>query len=398
MLKSVFIAVFLITTVFSGTAQANAAETVVTPWTQKHERLSGVEKPDPVFEDSDELDNEDLTARKDPKRSKGTASGIKKILSVPSQKENKPSALEKMYADRVVDQVEQFGYDLFGVPGENMLSQLDNAGSSMVPMGEVQDDFILSSGDELEIVFTGQHTAHTLYKINSRGILLIPDLPPIPAEGRTIGQVRVSVQAAASNLYNTETYVSLASVRQIGVLVIGHVKKPGRQTVTVFHTLIDALMAAGGIEKTGSLRQVKLVRQGRSMMVDLYGLLMHGSPVMDLRLKDGDRIIIPAIGPTVAIAGEIKRPGIYEILPAVGGTLHKPESHSEKLSLNEMLELGGGVMAPGQNRFLKLEVTSQGKENISEIHEDSAVKPSFGDGSVLMISKSSEKHAGSLNE
>ena len=255
----------------------------------------------------------------------------------------------------------------------------------MVPMGEVQEDFMLSAGDELEIVFTGQRTERTVHKINSRGMLLIPDFPPIPAEGRSIGQVRVSVAAAAANLYNTETYVSLASVRQIGVLVIGHIKKPGRQTMTVFHTLLDALMESGGVQKTGSLRQIKLVRDGRSMVADLYALLLQGSTTMDLRLKDGDRIIVPAIGPTVAISGEIKRPGVYEILPAVSGMLHAPEKKTHKLSLTEMLELGGGVMAPGQNRFLQLEVTPAGEEKVAEVHD--AYAPMFGDGSMLIVSK-----------
>ncbi len=317
--------------------------------------------------------------------------GINTLLKV-AQEPEKPSALEEMYAARVADQVQQFGYDLFGVPNSDIETRLDGAGGSVMPMGEVQDDFVLSSGDELEIVFTGQRSERSTYKVNSRGMLLLPDFPPIPAEGRTIGQVRISVSAAAANLYNTETYVSLASVRQIGVLVIGNVKKPGRQTLTVFHTVLDALMEAGGIQKTGSLRQIKLVRNGRSMMVDLYALLMHGSTNIDLRLHDGDRIIIPAIGPTVAIAGEVKRPGIYEILPSLNGMLHQPDKNSQKLSLDEMLQLGGGTMAPGQNRFMALEVTPAGQEKVTEVHE--AFDLVFGDGAILMVSKGQEKRQG----
>ena len=71
-------------------------------------------------------------------------------------------------------------------------------------------------------------------------------------------------RSAAGNLYNTNAYIALSSIRQIGVLVVGHVQKPGRQNLNVFHTALDALMAAGGVKKTGSLRQIKLVRNGRS--------------------------------------------------------------------------------------------------------------------------------------
>lgn len=350
----------------TGIAFTQAPEPVVAPWPKPSETKTKLVKPRPKVQ------------------------GISKLLSMPTQQE-KPSALEEMYAARTKSEISQFGYDLFGVPSDELETHLDDAGGSMVPMGEVQDDFILSAGDELEVVFTGQRTERIVYKVNSRGMLLIPGFPPIPAEARSIGQVRVSVTAAASNLYNTETYVSLASVRQIGVLVIGHVKKPGRQTMTVFHTLLDALMASGGVQTTGSLRKIKLVRNGRSMSVDLYALLLQGSTTMDLRLEDGDRIIIPPIGPTVAIAGEIKRPGIYEILPAVAGMMHAPEKKTQKLSLTEMLELGGGVMAPGQNRFLKLEVTPDGEEKVAEMHDPYV--PAFGDGAMLMVSKGEEKRA-----
>ncbi len=293
------------------------------------------------------------------------------------------SALETMYSGRVDSELRQFGYDLFGVPAPETQATLNEIGrqTPQMPMGAVQDDFILQAGDELDIAFTGQRTARGLYKVNSQGLLIIEDMPPVPAAGRSIGQVRLSVIAAARNLHNTDAYVSLSSVRQIGVLVMGHVKRPGRQTLTVFHTVIDALMEAGGVDKTGSLRQIKLVRGGNSDAVDLYALLMRGSAGIDLQLRDGDRIIVPSIGPTVAIAGEIKRPGIYEIQP-----------RADKLSLAEMLELGGGILSPGRNRFLSLEVTRSGHEMVSDL--DEAARPVFGDGSVLIVAKGQEKRAG----
>lgn len=308
----------------------------------------------------------------------------------------KPSTVENMYSQRVKSGLQQFGYSLFGVPDEHLRGTLDAVAKDAPapPSGAVQDYFMLSSGDELEVFFTGQRTDRDTYTINSQGLLVIPDFPPIPAAGRTIGQVRISIEAAAQNLHNTKPYVSLASVRQIGVLVVGHVKRPGRQTLTVFHTVLDALMEAGGIEKTGSLRQIKLVREGRSAQIDLYALLLHGATHMDMQLRDGDRIIVPAIGPTLAVAGEVKRPGIYEILPDRRDLRKQPGTGSEKLTLNEMLELGGGVLAPGMNRFIKLGVTPAGKEQVDDITDP--YKPVFSDGAVLMVSKGTEKRAGTV--
>lgn len=305
-----------------------------------------------------------------------------------------PSPLEDMYSKRIVQQLDQFGYDLFGVPSNQTRAALST--TPQAPSGAVQDDFILGAGDTIDVTFTGQRNDRGQYTIANNGLLMIPDLPPIPATGRSIGQLRISVQAAARNLHNTEAYVSLASVRQIGALVIGHVKRPGRHNLTVFHTVLDALMESGGIEKTGSLRQIKIVRDGRTTLIDLYALLMHGQSTVDLRLHDGDRIIVPAIGPTVAVAGEVKRPGIYEILPTRRGMLSEPEQNAERLTLNDMLELGGGVLAPGKNRFLKLTVTSTGEEDITEIRpeDNESLTPLFSDGAILMVSKGNEKREG----
>lgn len=300
-----------------------------------------------------------------------------------------PSPLEVMYADRTVENLRQYGYDMLEqAPEESIVSK------NRIPAGGVPDDFILSHQDGVEVVFSGQRTDRGVYKINSEGVLLIRDFPPVPAAGRTIGQVREAVQAAIDSRYNINAHVSLASVRQIDVLIVGHARRPGRKTLTVFHTVLDAIIEAGGIGKTGSLRRIKLVRDGRGTFIDLYDLFMLGSVNIDLKLRDGDRIIIPPVGPTVAIAGEVKRPGIYEILPQSSAIPSGPFTSSEKLSLNSMLELGGGVLAPGDNRFLKLGITGQGQEIVQEI--DDPFLPEFNDGSVLLVSKGDAKRYGTV--
>ncbi|MFN3700980.1 MAG: SLBB domain-containing protein [Alphaproteobacteria bacterium] len=306
------------------------------------------------------------------------------------------SAIEAMYARRIVDPVEQFGYDLFGIPSAETRRVLSGAvrESFSVPSGTVRDDFILSIGDQLEIVFTGQRHDRAVYEISNTGALFIKDFPPIPAAGRSIGQLRISIDAAARNLHNTQAHVSLATVRQIGVLVVGHVRRPGRQNLTVFHTVLDALMEAGGIDKSGSLRQVRLIRDGRTTMIDLYGLLLHGGAEADMNLQDGDRIAVPPLGPTVAIAGEVKRAGIYEILPRLNGMRHDAQNASEKLSLNDMLEFAGGVLVSGQNRFMRLSMQSDGQENAADVTEP--YTPLFADGSILVVSKGREKRAGTV--
>lgn len=296
------------------------------------------------------------------------------------------SPLENLYSKRVIDPVSQFGYDLFAS------SQTPSDKNNMaLPAGAVQDHFVLGIGDKLNIIFRGQRNQQGIYSITSEGLLVVEDLPPIPAAGRTIGQLRAALEITASELHNTDVFVSLDSVRQASVLVVGHVQKPGSQTLTVFHTALDALMQAGGVQKTGSLRQIKLIRDGRTRIIDLYGLLIHGSAGMDLSLRDGDRIIVPVIGPTLAIAGGVKRPGIYEILPALQGMRHRPEQASEELSLQEALDLAGGLLSPGNNRFMKLGMAGDGREIVDEL--SAPFTPALGDGSILMVARADEKRS-----
>ncbi|MCF8496107.1 MAG: SLBB domain-containing protein [Alphaproteobacteria bacterium] len=301
------------------------------------------------------------------------------------------SRIESFYAGRVPGNLGQFGYDLFGMPNKDFQKRLDSlsANASNLPSGAIQDSFVLGTGDELDVVFSGQRTDRERCRIDGQGFLLIKDFPPIPAAGRTMGQVRVSVEEVAQNIHNTRAYVSLSAVRQIGVLVAGHVGRPGKQTMTVFHTILDALMAAGGIQKTGSLRQIKLVREGRTRVIDIYDLLLSAEADIDLTLKDGDRIIVPAIGPTVAVTGEVNTPGIFEIRPAVVPQKGKMIESHESLSLTTLLKFGGRPLAPGNNRYLKLEVTADGEERVSEIHDPGAAV--FGNGTILMVSKGQEK-------
>ncbi len=294
------------------------------------------------------------------------------------------SSLEKMYANRIIDEPKQFGYDIF--------DNLEN--KNFTPMGAVQDDFVLGAGDSLQITFTGQRTDQQTYKINAEGTLNIKEFPPITAMGMTISQLRKTVSAYLAEQHNTKAYISLSSIRQINVLVVGHVKSPGRKNLNVFSEVLDALSLAGGITKDGSLRRIKLIRNGRSRIIDLYDLLINGAPYTNMRLKDGDRIIIPPIGPSVAISGAVKRAGIYEIRASRYKSNNLTHLNGEKLSLNDMLKLAGGILSTGKNRFLKLSTNSEGEETITQITNPNAKL--FSDGAILSVLKDNEKRKGTI--
>lgn len=262
------------------------------------------------------------------------------------QAHEKPSALEEQYRQRTRQKLTQFGYDLRMGSGPTPTSGLLS--------GSVPDDYVLGIGDELVITLRGQVNSTSQVRVDREGRIVLPNMQPVAAAGRHFGEFRDDLTAQAQAAFlQTNVYISVGSVRSIGVLVTGEVRSPGRFTVTSFSSLMDALVMADGVNKTGSLRSLKIVRDGQTVPVDLYDVLLGRKSVNDLRLRDGDQIIVPAIGETIAVKGDVVRPGIYEMRPGGG-----------KPSIEAVLELAGGAQRARGNRLEILRLDSAGRNQV----------------------------------
>ena len=305
------------------------------------------------------------------------------------------SAIEDSYNERITENLLQYGYGLLtpdqgAIPADNTQTP-----SARLPAGSITPSYILGQGDMLDITLTGANFLRQTYTIDEQGRLHIQGYPPITAAGRSLQDVRADIQNLAKNTDNQQAHIALAQARQIDVLIAGHARKPGKKTFSIFHSVIDALIEAGGIEKTGSLRQIKVIRSGHSQTIDLYDLLIHARNDGDLALQDGDKIIIPPIGPTIAIAGNVKRPGIYELLPAQPSLYSDSHGNAAyNIDLNTALTFAGGTLPGGEIRFLRLSVDRDGQEMIDEIQDPYA--PMFGNGAILMTSKAKSKRRGEV--
>lgn len=215
-----------------------------------------------------------------------------------------PSRIETEYRQRTGDkELRQFGYDLF---------QSTQALSGPVT-GELGDNYILGIGDEVVVNFQGATNDSRTVRVNREGQIIVGDLPPVRAAGRSLGSVRDQLaDQTRQTMLGTNVYVSVGSVRAITVFVGGEVNRPGQHSLTSLADVASALARAEGVRPSGSLRRVRVVRGSQTISVDLYGLLGIGTPTA-VRLQDGDRVIVPAIGDTVAITGGVTRPGIYEL-------------------------------------------------------------------------------------
>lgn len=298
-------------------------------------------------------------------------------LKNPIEKKDTLSRIENFYRTRTGDEnLSQYGYDLFY--SANIISQSFDENLKTTPAGAVQDGYILQAGDEINIIFSGERRDRQSYVISSDGRLLIEGLNPINAMGRSLGQLKNDIALAKQSMnYRGDIDVSVSAIRQIGVLIAGHVEKPGRHNLNAFQSVFDVIGMAGGIRKSGSLRNIKLIRNGKSQYIDLYDFIVFELPSNDMRLQDGDRIIVPSLGPTFAAVGDVKQAGIFEL-----------KTHNAKpmaLSMNDAMRMAGGVLGGGDYNF----TITRGSGHVTNVGGLSKVN--VDDGSIITATRATDR-------
>lgn len=271
------------------------------------------------------------------------------------------SSLEQHFSARAGVALKQFGYDVFGTGGSVTAAQI----------GATQDSYILGVGDQLQIVMVGHESATYVVTVDRDGRVILLNLPPVTAAGRTLGEVRAELaQRISTQFLGTKSYISVAGVRQISVLVTGEVNAPGMRTLTALNTALDALMLSGGVKKTGSLRGVYIMRGSRRLPLDLYGIITRGVANSVGALTEGDRIVVPPLGGTVAITGLVRRPGIYELSPG-----------SSRIAVRALIDVAGGPEIAGAKRLTKLELLPDGRTRMVALPSEGSI----ANGEVLFV-------------
>lgn len=276
-------------------------------------------------------------------------------LPAPMAPEDPLSSAEAFYAARLDPPVlRQFGYETFRGGG----------GGAALGFGALPEDYILGPDDEVTVAFRGRARQTLTLRIGRDGTLLLPDLAPIPAAGRSLKALRTHLEAiAARDLGGSEVFVSIGQVRQMNIFVAGEVLRPGFQGLNALSSVLDALAAAGGVRKTGSLRAIRIEGPRGRRVIDLYTVIADAPGDADLSLREGDRIIVPPVGGTVAVAGDVARPAIYE-LPA----------RQASAPLADLLALAGGTIRQGGNRLLVQQGDGAGRRSFAELAPGSTVR------------------------
>jgi len=179
----------------------------------------------------------------------------------------------------------------------------------------VPADYVLGPGDQLLIRAWGKIEIDARATVDRNGQIALPRVGTLTVAGLRYAQAEGYLRAAIGALFKDfELNVVLGQLRSIQIFVLGNARQPGAYTVGSLSPLVDALFASGGPSATGTMRRIQLRREGRTASeFDLYDLIERGDKSRDLRLLPGDVIFVPAIGPRIAIAGDVNRPGIYEV-------------------------------------------------------------------------------------
>ena len=219
------------------------------------------------------------------------------------------------------DKLVRFGADFFRAKRSDTLAY--------APVGP---NYVVAPGDEVKVNLWGYAEIRANLVVDRDGTLTLPQAGPISAAGLTFLQLQKSIDSAYRRILNDfELNVTMGKLHTITVYVTGHAARPGAYAISSMATLVDVLSQAGGPSLSGSMRAIEVKRNNKRVAVfDVYNLLLKGDRTGDSRLAEGDVIFIPTVGPLVAVAGNVKRPAVYEL-------------KGKENKLDDVISLAGGL-------------------------------------------------------
>lgn len=178
-------------------------------------------------------------------------------------------------------------------------------------------NYRLGPGDEIIIDIWGASEDIIRKEISPDGSINVPGLGVISLNGMNIADAKEYLKSELSKIYADEgnqIQVTLGKTRSIKINVMGEVMVPGTYTLSAFASVFHALYSAGGVTDLGSLRNIKVARNGKTVAeVDVYEYIMQGKTSDDINLQEGDVVIVPTYDAIVKVEGKVKRPMKYEM-------------------------------------------------------------------------------------
>jgi protein involved in polysaccharide export with SLBB domain len=267
-----------------------------------------------------------------------------------------------------------FGFEVFANKGISFAPNLSMA---------TPKNYVVGPGDDLIVQIYGIAQATINLKVSNEGKVVIPNVGLSHVGGLTIEAVKSLLTQKIGTRYaglggstpSSYLQVTLANVRTIKVNIVGDVKAPGTFQLPSYTTAFNALYSAGGPTVKGSFRNIQLFRAGKLVSeIDLYEFLLKGKTDHNVRLEDGDVLLVPKYLQRIEIVGEVRRALFFETKP--------------KETISSIVDMANGF----KETAFKQHVTIQRYNGIDKsiLHVESADfnKITLEDGDVISVGKS----------
>lgn len=176
-------------------------------------------------------------------------------------------------------------------------------------------DYRLGPGDAVYVDVWGASQERFESTVSPDGTINIESYGPVNVDGLTVEQANARLRSTVGQQYSGSSIrLTVGQTKTITVNVMGEVKVPGSYTLSAFATVFNALYMAGGTNDIGTLRDIKIYRNGRQISTcDIYDYILNGKMKGNVRLASGDVIIVGPYECLVSVTGKVKRPMYYEM-------------------------------------------------------------------------------------
>lgn len=241
-------------------------------------------------------------------------------------------------------------------------------------------NYTLGPGDEVIIDIYGASQYSGSFVVSPDGSITIPNEGPVNVAGLTVTQAQAKVIRSIGGHYqDSKIKLTVGQTRTKIVNILGEVKVPGTYTLSAFATVFNALYLAGGINDIGTLREIKVSRNGRIITtVDIYDFILNGQLSGNIMLEDNDVIIVGTYRNLVKVEGKVKRPMYYEM--------------KESESLQSLLTYAGGMTGDAYKQNVRIERTSDEGLSVYNVNEWDFSSFKTQDGDVAIIGSVIERY------
>ena len=266
-----------------------------------------------------------------------------------------------------------YGQDIFR---NNKLSFFQKALDAKAP-----ENYRVGSGDEVSIAVWGYSEFSETLLVDDRGYITPSSYGRIYVKGLTFKKMRSLIKSKFSNfldMRNSEIDVNLAYSRVITVNIVGEVYKPGSYTIPAINTAFNALIAANGPTQLGSVRNIYIKRNGKTVdSLDIYRFLFNPTSSQDIYMQDGDYLFVPPAKNIIEVSGAVNRPYTYEA--KTGETV------------SEMIRYAGGFTTNAFRDILTLKRIEYNSIRVNDVHMDHANTTTIQHGDKIVVNTISNK-------